>query len=314
MTQPLILLGALIAIALAGMALFNVRAARLAELANPPVGKFIDVNGCRLHYAEKGEGDVLVLLHGSGSMLQDFTASNLFGLAAQRFRVIAFDRPGYGHSTRPRTKVWTADAQADLIHAALAALNVRQTIVFAHSWAPLVAIALALKHPEAVRGLVLASGYYYPRWDREIVRHWPAAIPLLGPVLQWTLAPLLGRLAWRSEVARSFDPGPVADAFAAFPKEMALRPSQIGTAAMETKLLLPAATALTGEYSKLNMPVTIMTGDSDLVCDARAHSSQLHRDVPHSKLIRLPGEGHMIHYTATSAVMEAIEVVARESE
>ena len=314
MTQPLILLGALILVAFAGMALFNFRAARLAEAANPPVGRFIDVNGCRLHYLEKGEGDVLVLLHGSGSMLQDFTASNLFDLAAQKFRVIAFDRPGYGHSARPRTTVWTAGAQADLIHSALAALNVRQAILFAHSWAPLVAISLALRHPQSVRGLVLASGFYYPKRDLEIVLHWPAAIPFIGPVLQWTVAPLLGRLAWRREVARSFHPRPVPDAFAAFPKELALRPLQIGTSVTETKLLLPAASALTGDYGKLNMPVTIITGESDLICDARVHSLQLHHDMPHSKLIRLPGEGHMIHYTATSAVMEAIELVHRESQ
>jgi pimeloyl-ACP methyl ester carboxylesterase len=313
MTQPLILLGVLILVALAGMALLNFRTARLAEFANPPAGKFIDVNGCRLHYAEKGEGDVLVLLHGSGSMLQDFTASNLFELAAQEFRVIAFDRPGYGHSTRPRATIWTADAQAELIHCALAGLNVRRAIVFAHSWGPLVAISLALKHPEAVRGLVLASGFYYAKYDLEIVLHWPAAMPLAGPVLQWTIAPLLGRLAWRSEVAKNFDPRPVPDTFAEFPQEMALRPSHIATTVMETKLLLPSASALTCEYGKLNMPVTIMTGESDRICDARVHSLQLHHDVPHSKLICLPGEGHMIHYTATSAVMEAIRLVARES-
>jgi pimeloyl-ACP methyl ester carboxylesterase len=311
MTQPLILIAALILVALAGMALFNFRAARLAELANPPVGKFIDVNGCRLHYAEKGEGDVVVLLHGSGSMLQDFTASGLFDLAARRFRVIAFDRPGYGYSTRPRRTIWTADAQAELIHAALAGLNVRQAIVFAHSWGPLVAISLARKHPEAVRGLVLASGFYYPRWDLEIVLHWLVSIPLAGRVLRWTIAPLLGRLAWRREVARNFDPRPVPDAFAAFPKEMALRPAHIGTMVMETRLLLPAASALTLEYGKLSMPVAIMTGESDRICDAQTHSLQLHRDVPHSKLIPLPGEGHMIHYTATGAVMDAIELVGK---
>jgi pimeloyl-ACP methyl ester carboxylesterase len=308
-----IILGALVAAAFAVLALFNLTAARRTRRANPPLGKFIDVKGCRLHYVERGAGEVLVLLHGSGSMLQDFTASGLLDRAAQNFRVIAFDRPGYGYSTLPRGTVWTADAQAELIHDALAALNVPRAIVFGHSWAPLIAIALALKQPDMVRALVLASGFYYPKPDVQIALLSPVATPLAGSVLQWTVAPLLGRLAWNESVARNFDPRPVPESFTAFPKEMALRPEQIRTAAVETALLLPAAYAHRDDYGKLRMPVTIITGDSDRLIDVAEHSLRLHNQMPHSRLISLPGEGHMIHYTATEAVMEAIELTARES-
>jgi len=52
---------------------------------------------------ERGEGEPLVLLHGNGSMIQDFKSSGLIDMAAAEYRVIAFDRPGHGHSDRPRT-------------------------------------------------------------------------------------------------------------------------------------------------------------------------------------------------------------------
>jgi hypothetical protein len=41
---------------------------------------------------EKGQGDPLVLLHGNGSMVQDFISSGLIDLAAENYRVIAFDQ------------------------------------------------------------------------------------------------------------------------------------------------------------------------------------------------------------------------------
>jgi pimeloyl-ACP methyl ester carboxylesterase len=88
------------------------------------VGRFVEVAGVRLHYVEHGEGEPLVLLHGNGSMIQDFQSSGLIDMAARTYRVIVFDRPGFGHSERPRTTIWTAEAQADLIHKALKKIGV----------------------------------------------------------------------------------------------------------------------------------------------------------------------------------------------
>jgi hypothetical protein len=148
--------------ALAASAILNRLLARRAERRNPPIGGFVNVDGIRLHYVARGGGTPLVLLHGNGSMVQDFQSSGLIDLAAKKFRVIAFDRPGFGHSNRPRNIVWTPQAQAEIIGAALGKMGVERAIVFGHSWGTLVAIALALRYPRNVQALVLASGYYYP--------------------------------------------------------------------------------------------------------------------------------------------------------
>ncbi|HYO60986.1 MAG TPA: alpha/beta hydrolase, partial [Actinomycetota bacterium] len=66
-----------VAAALALSAFVNHRLAKKAERDNPPMGKFIEVDGVRLHYVERGSGRPLVLLHGNGSMAQDFLSSGL---------------------------------------------------------------------------------------------------------------------------------------------------------------------------------------------------------------------------------------------
>src|SRR6202158_5045186 len=63
--------------ALAISALVNRRLAKKAENDNPPAGQFLEVNGVRLHYVERGSGAPLVLLHGNGSMIKDFEYSGL---------------------------------------------------------------------------------------------------------------------------------------------------------------------------------------------------------------------------------------------
>lgn len=61
----------------------------------------MNIDGLDVHYVERGEGPALVLLHGNGSMLQDFVSSGLIETAAADHRVIVFDRPGFGHTKRP---------------------------------------------------------------------------------------------------------------------------------------------------------------------------------------------------------------------
>jgi len=150
-------------------ALLNRWLAKKAERRNPPIGRFITVDGVRLHYVDRGTGTPLVLLHGNGSMIEDFQSSGLIDLAAKKYRVIAFDRPGFGHSHRPRSTIWTPEAQADLIAAALKEIGVPRAIILGHSWGTLVALALAVKYPQEVEALVLASGYYYPNARADVV-------------------------------------------------------------------------------------------------------------------------------------------------
>ena len=74
--------------ALAISALVNRRLTKDAERRNPPQGQFLEIDGVRLHYVERGRGEPLVLLHGNGSMIQDFESSGLLDKAAKKYRVI----------------------------------------------------------------------------------------------------------------------------------------------------------------------------------------------------------------------------------
>src|SRR6202790_3294765 len=182
--------------ALAISALVNRHLAKKAEHDNPPTGRFLQIDGVRLRCVEQGAGAPLVLLHGNGSMIQDFESSGLIDLTAKNYRVIVFDRPGFGHSSRPRSVVWTPDAQAELINGALAQLGVSNAIVLGHSWSASVAVAMALKYPVLVRGLVLASGYYYPTLRPDVALMAAPSLPFVGDILSYTFSPLLSRAIW----------------------------------------------------------------------------------------------------------------------
>src|SRR5512133_1937808 len=312
-SHPIALAAAVAIGALAVSAAFNRGRANQAERDNPPAGEFVESGGVRVHSVERGIGEPLVLLHGNGSMVQDFESSGLMTMAAKGYRVIAFDRPGFGHSERPRSTIWTPEAQADLIHAALRKIGVSRAIVLGHSWGASVAIALALKYPESVNSLVLASGYYYPSARADVVLASGLSVPVIGDIMRYTLAPILGRMMWPLLLRKIFGPASMPEKFGGFPKEMALRPSQIRASAAESALMIPNAFSMKSDYAGLKMPLVIITGDDDRLIDTDGQTARLHEDVAQSTFHRVRGAGHMVHQSAPAAVMSAIDEAAAAS-
>lgn len=288
---------------------------RRTERANPPTGRFIKVQGVHLHYVERGRGEPLVLLHGNGAMGSDFDVAGLMEMAASRYRVIAFDRPGFGYSERPGDRLWTAEAQAALLHEALLRLGVKKAVVLGHSWGAQVALALALNHPGLPTSLVLASGYYFPPVQSEWLPLALPAVPVIGPLLRHTVAPWIGRLLWPFSKQRMFGPSRVTRRFASeYPVWMGLRPSQMQAHAAEAALLVPSAMSMAERYGRIEIPVVLLAGEGDRVVSAVEQTLRLHEALPLSEMHIVPGAGHMIHHVEPEEVMLAIDRAAQAAD
>jgi len=301
------------AAALGAAALYTRRQTQDAERQYKPIGRFLTVDGVRLHYIERGEGEPIVLIHGNGTMIEDFTVSGLLDRLAERHRVIVIDRPGYGYSTRPR-QLWTPRAHAKLFRKALEQLGVEKATVYGHSWGTLVAVALALEAPSLVRGIVLGSGYYYPTLRADTFLLSPPAIPVIGEAMRYTISPLIARALLPGMIKRVFQPAAVPERFdRLFPKALMLRPLQLRAAAEDAALMTPGVMELERHYGELTIPVTIITGADDQIVDVGRQSARLHRDLPSSQFISLPGLGHMIHHLDPDAVADAVFRMAQRS-
>ena len=298
------------AAALGAAALYTAKMTRGAERKHPPIGRFLDVDGVRLHYIEQGQGEPLVLIHGNGTLIQDFTINGLVDRLAERCRVIVIERPGYGYSERPR-QVWTPRAHATLFEHALHQLGVEHAIVLGHSWGTMVAVSLALQSPSLVRSLVLLSGYYFPTARMDVVLSAPNAIPGIGDALRHTISPPLARLLLPAGIRAMFAPAPVPEHFdRLFPKDLMVRPLQLRASAEDAALMTPAVMELEQHYRDLTLPVVILAGGDDQIADVDRQSKRLHQELPQSELIVLPGLGHMVHHLAPDAVIKAIDRAA----
>ncbi|WP_349616547.1 alpha/beta fold hydrolase [Azotobacter salinestris] len=307
-------LALLLVAALLALALYNYYRTRQAEREHPPSGQFITVDGVRLHYLDRGQGSPVVLLHGNVVTAEDYVLSGVFERAAKAHRVLAFDRPGYGYSDRPLGSLWTPARQAELLHRALLQLGVERPVIVGHSWGTLVALKMALNHPDTVAGLVLLGGYYAATARLDVLAAAPPAIPLLGGALRHTLTPILNGSLLALNLKVMFAPLPVPERFQReFPHQFPLRPLQIRAESQDAVTLIPAVMRMRERYGELRLPIVIMAGTRDLVVRHERHAEWLHAQLPGSHLQLIPDAGHMVHHAAPGQVVAAIERVAAEA-
>ncbi|MEP6886441.1 MAG: alpha/beta hydrolase [Gammaproteobacteria bacterium] len=282
----------------AGMALFTLFIRRRVEAAVPPLGRFVQVGATRLHIVESGSGPALVLVHGLGSQLRNFTYALVERLAVN-FRVICVDRPGCGYSTRPPQVSASLPGQAATIAKLLATLGLEKPIIVGHSYGGAVALALALNHAESVGGLALIAPLTHaqttaPAAFRDLV------IPSrrLRQLIAWTIAVPASMAAGAKVLSLVFRPDTVpADFATAAGGLLALRPGQFFAASSDLLGVTDDLPALEARYPSIRIPVDILFGRSDAILSCQDHGVAMQAKIPGLYLSLVDG-GHMLPLTA----------------
>jgi pimeloyl-ACP methyl ester carboxylesterase len=119
---------------------------------------YASVNGLKMYYEIHGAGQPLVLLHGAFSAIGTSFGA-LLPLLAKTRQVIAFELQGHGR-TADIDRPLSMQQMADDVAAALQQLGIEQADIFGYSLGAGVALQVAIRHPNVVRKLVLASVSY----------------------------------------------------------------------------------------------------------------------------------------------------------
>jgi len=298
------------AVLVAGFVWTRVLVAR-AEEQLPPIGSFVEVEGLRLRYVERGSGIPVVFLHGAYGGLEDWTGT-ILDQAATHCRAIAFDRPGHGYSDRPASGTCTAPEQARLLHAALSRMGVAKPVLVGFSFSGALVLSYALQFPDDVAGVMTVNGALYDWQDITAASDTIAALPAFGALGAYTVAMPLASLTSSSKIANAFAPAPIDPRFDRSPIALALRPSALLANAQDMRLLKPVLRIQSPRYRELKMPLAIVTGLGDRVTHADFHSFRIHDEVPGSMLFPVEGAGHQLVYSHGAEVLKALDALLAE--
>lgn len=242
---------------------------------------YASINGVRTYYEVHGEtrsdAPPLVLLHGGGDTIQTSFGSILPELARKR-RVVAFERQGYGHTPDIADRPFSFEQFADDTVALLDHLEISQADLFGFSNGGTVALHVAIRQPQRVRKLVLASAFF--SHDAAEPAFWAGFAGATPDVMPPVLRDAYLEAAPHPENFEKF-----------FYK---------GVNLMRNFQDIPHE-----QLQALHSPALIVCADSDVM--RPEHAVEEFRLIPHAQLAVLPGTDHMGLTARTEWLVPMIE-------
>ncbi len=284
--------------------------ARRVEAALPPRGRFIDMDGERIHYVDVGQGPPIVLVNGLCGNLLNF--DYMLGFLTGEFRVILLDRPGCGYSTRAADAPANLRAQGDFVAKFIAALGLERPLLAGHSMGGSISLAVALDHPQCVSGLALIAPATHPvAAPPAPFRGLAILSPWLRRVVAWTLATPMAIIKRDEAMFELFSPDPTPQDF---PLRggglLTLRPDAFCAGSLDMVSSNADFPSMVARYPALILPVRILYGEGDRILNPEAHGHSMEREVPGLILETIPG-GHMIPVTHPEKTADFIRQAAR---
>ena len=274
-----------------------------------PEGGFIDLPQGRIHAIVRGRGPDLVMIHGANGNARDFS-HDLIDRLADDFRVIAFDRPGFGFSDNFGGLTSPVE-QADILRAASVQLGVENPLVMGHSYGGAVAMAWALRDGDNLAGLTLLAPATHP-WPGELGFFYRFTDTALGQYLLLpAIAFLTPRASFERVVARVFRPDPVPEGYVDhIGIDLTLNTPQLQLNAQQINSLRAYLEAMAPGYPALSLPIEVVHGSDDRIVGLPYHAERLIEDVESARLTLLRGVGHMPHHARPETVVEAVHRTA----
>ena len=272
----------------------------------------VQVEGLTLNYISGGRGRPVVLIHGNPGSHEDFTLA-IVGKLSQSYHVIAFDRPGHGYSERLDSVETTVEVQAGIIREALRKLSIEKPVLVGHSWGGSLVLAAAIAYEDDLSGIVLLAPAAYPTVSIEWWSLLPH-VPVLGKLFVKTLTPFVGRNLVKESLKEAYHPQDVHDDYVERSAEIWTLPDHVRACAYDERTLRASLKRISQHYSRIKMPVAIVTGSADRILEPSKHAYPLQKAIKHSKLVVLPDTGHQLPQTRPEAIIFAINEVWREAE
>ncbi|MFI0410417.1 alpha/beta fold hydrolase [Actinomadura sp. 3N508] len=143
------------------------------------VHRRLDVDGVRVFYREsvpeRGDAPVMLLLHGFPSASHQFR--RLIDALGGRYRLIAPDYPGFGHTEVPDGFAYSFDRLADVVEGFVRGLGLGRFVMYVFDFGAPVGFRLAERHPEWIAGLIVQNGNAYEEGLSEAARDFIALRP-----------------------------------------------------------------------------------------------------------------------------------------
>jgi haloalkane dehalogenase len=120
---------------------------------------FLNVNGGKMHYVDEGQGEAIVMVHGTPTW--SFLYRNLIKKLSALYRVVAPDHIGFGLSEKPEGWSYLPEDHARNLEALINGLDLRDITLVVHDFGGPIGLSYAIAHPENVKRIVIMNTFMW---------------------------------------------------------------------------------------------------------------------------------------------------------
>jgi non-heme chloroperoxidase len=252
-------------------------------------------SGLQLDCRDQGRGPAILFVHGYTDSWRSFEP--VLRRMPASVRAVAYSQRGFGDSNQPASGYAIADFAADAA-ALLDTLGIADVTVVGHSMGSLVALELALSHPERVGRLVLVGAS--DSFDTPLVGELERAVSELGDSIPREFVHEFQASTVHRSIPEDFLRGVVDESMKV--------PPRVWREALAGIIAFRSADRL----SRLTQPTLIVGGDRDEIASPSAQE-RLHRAIRGSKLLRYHDTGHGPHWEQPERFSEELLAFVREA-
>lgn len=273
---------------------------------NREASRFVRAGGLNWHVQVEGDGDEVLLLHGTGASTHSWR--KLFASLSRDFRVISPDLPGHAFTAPLPHGRLNLPCMAEAVGALMTKLGAHPKLIVGHSAGAAIAIRIVLDGRADPEAIVSLNGALFPISNSYLRPFFVGAAKLmaLNPLTPWLFA-----MRARDPVAvrRLLDGtgskiDPVDERF--YARLAATTSHAAGALGMMAGWDLAA---FERDLPRLSTPLLLVVGDADaMVPPGRA--AGVARLAKGARVVRLPGLGHLAHEEAPETIRALIDEIA----
>ncbi len=266
-------------------------------------GQFMDIDGEKIRYIQKGVGSDILLIHGTPGSIEDWQP--IIDSLSSTYRVTAFDRLGNGFSTANNYD-YTIKENVAFVNKLMNKLQLDRVVIVGHSYGGSIAAHMATAKNNKVKSYIIVASPLYQLHPEGLFK--AGGIPLLGKGIGVLISKTVAAQKIEEGLFLRFEGNTeiLTANFLSIRKQIWSQPKVLYSTSKEHVNYDSDLKEVSDNYSEINSKISILYGTNDHP-DIIKDSEKFHKSIPHSELLVLKNTAHFIQFEKTNALLKIIK-------
>ncbi|MCF6348657.1 MAG: alpha/beta hydrolase [Flavobacteriaceae bacterium] len=265
-------------------------------------GQFIDIGEETIRYVQKGEGQDILLIHGTPGSIEDWQP--IIDSLSTTHRITAFDRPGNGFSTANNYN-YTIKENVNMVNMLIHKLVLDSVVIVGHSYGGSIAAHMATTKNDNIKSYIIVASPLYQFKPETLYKM--STLPIIGKGITVLISKTVAQQKIDEGLLNAFGGNKeiLTDTFLDIRKQLWSQSKVLYSTSKERMNYANNLKETSENYKNIDQKVSVLYGKNDdkLI---QEDCERLHKDVSNSEILVLKNTAHFIQLERTGELLKVI--------